>query len=365
MSGYGLEEIRAALEGGGCWLPRGGGTKPPLSTPPSRVKSLDVSGLTGVVEYVPSEYTVTALAGTPVTEIRSLLAAEGQHLPFDPLLGEAGATLGGTVAAGANGPGRLRFGGVRDFFVGVQFLDGTGRLIRGGGKVVKNAAGFDFPKLLVGSLGRLGVLVELTFKVFPAPASWASVRVDCGRLSAALDLLRTLTTAPVDLEALDLAPPDRLWVRIGGSPEALPARLEALEERILSSGPEALSVRVLMGEDEVAHWRRTRELDWVPQGFRLVKVPVTPRRIESLEQRLPAKDLPRIYSVGGQQLWLSWPDDEAETLELVATLEIEGLRAQSLLGSDGPALWGGIAGRTLARRVKQALDPAGRFPELA
>src|SRR5205823_1666501 len=83
------------------------------------------------------------------------------HLPFDPPLGAAGATLGGVVAAGTSGPGAFGHGGVRDFVIGVRFVDGRGRLVAGGGKVVKNAAGFDLPKLLVGSIGRLGAIAEL------------------------------------------------------------------------------------------------------------------------------------------------------------------------------------------------------------
>ena len=96
---------------------------------------------------------------------------QGQYLPFDPMLSAAGATIGGTVAAGISGPGRYRYGGIRDFLLGVQFISSDGAVINAGGKVVKNAAGFDIPKLLVGSLGRLGVMTELTFKVFPQPVA--------------------------------------------------------------------------------------------------------------------------------------------------------------------------------------------------
>src|SRR5207249_11250784 len=134
-------------------------------------------GLRGISEYDPSECTFAALAGTPVREIAAALAERGQYLPFDPVLSEAGATLGGTVAAGLSGPGRFRFGGLRDFILGVRFVDGAGRLLRMGGKVVKNAAGFDLPKFFVGSLGRFGVLAEMTFKVFPRPASALTLRL--------------------------------------------------------------------------------------------------------------------------------------------------------------------------------------------
>ncbi len=96
---------------------------------------------------------MTMLAGTRVSEVISILGKQGQYLPFDPLLADRGATIGGTVASNAAGSGRFRFGGIRDFLLGVRFVDGRGKCIRGGGQVVKNAAGFDYPKLLVSQLG--------------------------------------------------------------------------------------------------------------------------------------------------------------------------------------------------------------------
>src|SRR5687768_10335661 len=167
-------------------LPRGAGTKPSLSTPPAGAASLELGGLRGVREYEPGEFVFTALAGTPLAEVEALLAQHGQYLPFDPLLIERGATLGGTVAAGLSGSGRYRYGGVRDFILGVRYVDGSGELVRGGGKVVKNAAGFDLPKLFVGSLGQLGALVELSFKVFPRPEATLTVRHALPTLADAL-----------------------------------------------------------------------------------------------------------------------------------------------------------------------------------
>src|SRR5581483_4094672 len=164
-----------------CSAPRviagGAGTKPRLVSVGAEVVRLSMTHLNGIIEYEPSEFTFTALAGTPLREIMAALAERGQYLPFDPMLAAAGATLGGTVAAGLSGPGRFRFGGLRDFILGVRFVDGMGRLLRMGGKVVKNAAGFDLPKFFVGSLGRFGVLVEVTFKVFPRTTSALTVRL--------------------------------------------------------------------------------------------------------------------------------------------------------------------------------------------
>src|SRR5262249_20856303 len=140
----------------------GAGTKPRLSAVPG-ITRISTARLRGILEYDPSEFTFTALAGTSLGEISAVLAARGQYLPFDPPWVAAGSTLGGAVAAGLNGPARFRYGGMKDFILGVRFVDGTGRLLRMGGKVVKNAAGFDLPKFFVGSLGRFGALAELTF----------------------------------------------------------------------------------------------------------------------------------------------------------------------------------------------------------
>ncbi|HEX4962035.1 MAG TPA: FAD-binding protein, partial [Thermoanaerobaculia bacterium] len=115
--------VAAAIETQSRLLPRGGGTKTALSTPADGGAILDLSGLSGVLEYQPEEYTFTALAGTRVKDVAALLAEKGQYLPFDPLLAERGATLGGSVAAGANGPGRQRYGGVRDFLIAARFVD--------------------------------------------------------------------------------------------------------------------------------------------------------------------------------------------------------------------------------------------------
>lgn len=111
------------------------------------------------------------------------------------------------MAAGLSGPSRHRYGGLRDFLLGVRFVDGEGRAVRGGGKVVKNAAGFPFHRLMVGALGAFGVMVELSFKVFPRPRTTRTLRVRREGLKEALADLERLRLLPLDLLALDLVPP--------------------------------------------------------------------------------------------------------------------------------------------------------------
>ena len=215
----------------------GGGTKRGLVAKGDVV--LDMRSLTGITEYEPDEYTFTAKAGTTLREIVETLGREGQYLPFDPLFVDEGSTIGGTVAAAMNGSGRLRYGGVRDFIIGVRFVDGEGRQIRGGGKVVKNAAGFDFPKLLAGSLVRLGVMTEVTFKVFPKPEARLTVSCEVNDLQSGVDLVCRIARGPFDAEAVELLPPGKVIVRLAGHEAALKPRLDAMRKALGVSFEEA------------------------------------------------------------------------------------------------------------------------------
>lgn len=341
----------------------GGGSKPALSTAPEGVTGLDLSQLAGVIEYEPGEFVFTALAATKAAEVEAMLAAHGQYLPFDPLWLARGATLGGIVAANTSGPGRYRFGGVRDFLIGVRFVDGEGNLVRGGGKVVKNAAGFDFPKLMVGALGRLGVLVELSFKVFPQPLAYATLFVSYPTLSSALAARTRLSTSAFDLEALEIeiggdgAP--WLELRLGGPGAILPERIDRLQA-FLAAEDDWIACQRLSGEEEAAFWRDLTELAWVFPGGCLVKAPLSPARIPDLEAQLRASEVKRRYSSGGNVAWLSWPDTGGRA-RAEAILGALGLAGMQLAGSPGEALLGAQPGQSFWRRVKQALDPGGRF----
>jgi glycolate oxidase FAD binding subunit len=352
-----VEALQEAVREGPKVLPHGAGTKPALSTPPDDVLSLDVSGLRGIVEYDPAELTFTAMAGTPVAEVDAALAEHGQYLPFDPPLRDAGATLGGVVASGTSGPCAFRHGGVRDFIVGVRFVDGTGRLVTGGGKVVKNAAGFDLPKLMIGSMGRLGVLVQLSFKVFPRPQATLTLRADLGSLPAAVAAMTTLARSPVDLEALDLEPPGVLLVRLGGAPQALEARA-ARVQALLGAGAEQTG-----GEADDALWRAAAELDWVDPTQALVRVALTPSRIAGLDAELGSRGARARYSLGGNLAWVAWPADRALG-ELDGVLTALDLAGAALTGRTDRPLLGRSGAGPFAARVRSAIDPHERFLEV-
>ena len=351
-----IEDLQTAVRDARRVLPRGAGTKPALSTAPGDVVSLDMSGLTGIVEYDPGELTFTALAGTPVAEVSAALGEEGQYLPFDPPLTAAGATLGGVVAAGTSGPNAFRHGGVRDFLIGVRFIDGTGRLITGGGKVVKNAAGFDLPKLMIGSAGRLGVLVQLSFKVFPRPRATVTLRSDLGSTEQALAVMAALGRGPVELDALDLEPPGTLVVRLGGAAETLASRVSRVAGE-LGYGTERLE------EDaDVACWSDASELRWVPAGATVVRIGLTPRGVPGLDSALRRSGASARYSLGANVAWVAWPAGRSLD-ELHHDLESIGLAGMVLSGTTGRVLIGHTTGGAFATRVRAALDPDARFLE--
>jgi glycolate oxidase FAD binding subunit len=180
---------------------RGGGTKDYLGDLLPTDAVLDTTAIAGVVAHVPSDLTVTVAAGTRFSDVRMALERAGQFLPLDPPHAEA-ATIGGIVAANSTGFWRSRYGGVRDLLIGASTVLGDGTIARSGGRVVKNVAGYDLNKLLVGSLGTLGVVVECTFKVLPRPAVTAGAHAEFARAAdafAAADFIVRTPARPASL----------------------------------------------------------------------------------------------------------------------------------------------------------------------
>ena len=228
--------------------------------------------------------------------------------------------------------------------------------MRGGGKVVKNAAGFDLPKLMVGSLGRLGALVELSFKVFPKPAAFATVRVDYLSLAAAIEAMAILVTKPLDIEAVDLEPSSTgagLWVRIGGREDQLEPRMRRLQG-LLGDG------EILLGNAEQSYWQGISEFQWVGNGETLVKTPLTAVQIVAFDRKLADLDVRRRYSVAGNVAWVALPKD-GQVAPLDEALKTLGLAGLAIRGAVSGPLLGVRTSEPFYRRVKQTLDPDGRF----
>ncbi len=329
----------------------GAGTKPRLAA--DHGPRISTTALRGIVEYEPSEFTVTALAGTPLRDLKDTLAARGQYLPFDPPLVDAGATIGGTVAAGLSGPGRFRYGGLRDFILAVRFIDGAGRLLRAGGKVVKNAAGFDLPKFFVGSLGRFGALVECTFKVFPRAAATRTLEIPCTSDDELARRLMEAGSARWETDALDADGNDRrIVLRLAAGPGAL----DALSHEVLARWPG----RALSDEEAMRIWNDVREFRWAhPDGI-WIKIATTPGHLPVLLPKLRQLTGARLQmSAGGNVVYLSLPES-AEKPSL-ASLEVSALT----LRGDAPLFPSASCRHEIESRIKVALDPTNRFPEFS
>jgi len=331
---------------------RGGGTK---SADADGV-TIDLRGLTGILDYSPEECVLTARAGTPLLQIERELAAHGQYLPFDPPLSSRGATIGGTVAAGTSGPLRYRYGGVRDFLIGARVIDGEGRSIRSGGKVVKNAAGFLLHHAMVGSQGRFGVLSEVTFKVFPQPEARATVTASAGSVAAAASAARALESKRLDLEALDFDGDGTMWARIAGRADGLPARVARVIETI--------GGREITAAHEEQIWIDAREFAWASTATGLVRVPLSASTTSTPLAFIPnsgGSDDPAIrrvrYTCGGRLLWVATND----LRPIVTLLAAAGREGTIVRGPEAGARLGEATTSPFEERVRRVLDPRNRF----
>jgi glycolate oxidase FAD binding subunit len=173
------ERVRAAFATTTPLVIRGGGTKSFYGAP-AIGEFVDMRDYAGIIDYQPRELVLTVRAGTTLEVIEAAMASEGQMLPFEPPhfahVVATGATIGGTVAAGLSGPRRAYTGAVRDFVLGTRIINGKGEDLHFGGRVIKNVAGYDVSRLMVGAMGTLGVLLDLSFKVLPKPSAEVTLR---------------------------------------------------------------------------------------------------------------------------------------------------------------------------------------------
>ncbi len=360
--------IREAATAGRAVLIRGGGTKWSLGHQPKQEAVVLCTGsLTGIIEYEPGELTFTARAGTPLVEVESALAANGQYLPFDPPFASAGATLGGTIAAGLSGPRRMRYGGLRDFVIGVEFVSADGLTVHGGGKVVKNAAGYDLPKLFCGSLGTLGVLTQVSFKVFPMPQAHRTLLAGLDSAPAVQSALLAIQRSPLEVSAADAWPagviadiPDLgkgyvLAVQMDGVEPSLSPRLDRLRGLLPSGTPTAL----LEGDPESALWSALRDVAWLGESGAVLRLYLPPNRLADLDARLQEFAARRVYSIAGNAGWAVLSGDPAR---LAPALEKLGVRASVWRGGgDGAEILPALPGSALVKRIKRAFDPREVF----
>lgn len=344
-----IAEIQERIRTGAKLKAKGGGTKTALS----EGSNLDFRGLSGVLEYDPQEYTLSALAGTPIKTIEALLLEHGQYLPFDPVMVDAGSTLGGAIASGLSGSGRYRYGGIRDFLLGIQFFTSSGNLHKGGAKVIKNASGFDLPKLMVGGLGRFGLLTEASLKVFPKPESFTTLKVATGSVFDALERVKHISTSSFELTCLDFDAQGHLVLRFGGLKEASQARLKRIQDFL------GLEANILQEKEDESYWQGIREFNFLPDGFDLVKVPLTLSKIATLEPLLDRAFIRR-YSVGGNLLYLALPQD-ANKAQFSGLLLTQGLSGLALTGRWPSVHLGKPLDEVFAKRLLAVLDKEAKL----
>lgn len=190
-------------------------------------KALNLSGHSGIVSYEPTELVITARAGTKISELQTLLSQNNQVLGFEPALCNQESTLGGVVAAGLAGSARPYAGAVRDFILGVRMINGNAEVLNFGGQVMKNVAGFDHSRLMAGSLGTLGVLLEISLKVLPAPKYVTTVKFQHADPDQAIVFMNKLSGKPYPLSAAAwLAGCTR--IRLSGTPEAVSSAVKRI-----------------------------------------------------------------------------------------------------------------------------------------
>ena len=300
-----IDRIQAAAAAAQPLRIRGGGSKD-FYGQTLQGDILDTRALQGIVSYEPSELVVTVRAGTPLTELESALAEQGQYLPFEPphFATDTGdvATVGGMVAAGLGGPARAAVGNVRDYVLGVQIINGKGELLTFGGQVMKNVAGYDVSRLMAGAMGTLGVIAEVSLKVLPVAVAEATLLFHLDEASA-IKQLNAWAGKPLPVNA-------SCWVndKTGGSDNpSLYVRLRgakaAVEAACQTMGGERKDATAV-----AADWNALREQT----------LPFFTRQDDECLWRLSVPDTTAPLEVGetliewgGAQRWVKAPASEA------------------------------------------------------
>ena len=283
----------------------------------------------GVVAYDPNDMTITALAGTTVAELNAVLHEHQQEVALDPR--DDRATIGGVFACGLSGLRRLRLGPIRDTVLEVRFVDGRGTLVKGGGPVVKNVTGYDLPRLFVGSLGTLGVLVQLTLRCRPAPAQRTWFRHD---------------GAPTELRRRLFRPSAVVW-----DGRATSVLLEGYANDIATES----------GAAQLTHV--TADPPTLPAGAHRGRISVEPRRVTAVAARLrDVDDLCYLAEMGVGTLHVATDQPQALVAARQAAVDEGGWMLRECGGPQGFGGFGGeVANSALSQRVRLAFDPQSKL----
>ena len=329
---------------------------------PGAGQTLNTNDWSGISSHEPTELVVTVRAGTPLAELEAALTEKGQCLPFEPPHFGPASTIGGVVAAGLAGPSRASAGGVRDFVLGLQFIDGRGEWLTFGGQVMKNVAGYDVSRVMAGSLGTLGVITDVSLKVLPVAPAEATLVFELGQHDA-LEQLHRWGGQPLPLNAscwvkdeTAAGQPERLYVRLRGAVAAV----DAASERLLR---EAQGQR-LDNAQAAGDWAACR--DQTLPFFQTPSPELCLWRL-SLPQTAPVVKLPyaQLVEWQGAQRWLWAPAWAAADIRTAAA-EARGHATLFRAGADGAP---GVPRfdrqsatiETITQRLRAEFDPAGIF----
>jgi glycolate oxidase FAD binding subunit len=344
---------------------RGGGSKDEVGAPTPDARIVDMRGFAGVVDYDPPELVLTVKAGTPLAEVQALVADKGQMLAFDPfdhgaiLGGTVGeATIGGIVAAGVAGPTRVSRGAARDHLLGFVGVSGRGERFVAGAKVVKNVTGYDLPKLITGSWGRLAAITELTLKVLPAPRLRLTLGVaGLDPATAISAMARTMgsaaeVSAAAHLQDWNGAP--LTAIRLDGFPSSVEARAAILTRLVDGIAP-------LADEEAARLWPAITTAAPLPAGVPLWRIIAPAAQMPNV---ITATNGAWLLDWAGGLLWLASADDP-QAIRAAAT-QAGGhamlVRADAAMRAVVPALHPQPkALAALEERVRRAFDPAGVF----
>ena len=346
----------------------GGGTRA-LGNPVDG-DDLSVAGLTGISLYEPGALTLVAKAGTPVDEIETLLTSEGQRLAFEPmdhrgLSGQLGPpTIGGVVAANVSGPRRIAVGACRDFLLGVRFVDGMGRVLKNGGRVMKNVTGYDLVKLMAGSFGSLGVISEVSLKVLPEPETRAVLLIEglddtraIAALSAALSAPYDVTGAAHVVAGLDGAP--MTMIRLEGFEASVKYRAERLRDELSRFGAGQIETDP---DKTAAGWAWLRDLEaFHGKSGDVWRISVKPSDGPRVGARLQPLGAEVIYDWGGGLVWALVPEG-SDVRQAVAGIaghaRIERASAETRLRLGAFPLTGVVLDK-VAADLRHKFDPRG------
>jgi glycolate oxidase FAD binding subunit len=308
--------------------------------------TLDVTPYRGIVSYEPTELVLTARAGTPLAEIEAALANQRQMLPFEPPHFGAGATLGGCIAAGLSGPRRAYAGAVRDYVLGVRIIDGKGDDLRFGGQVMKNVAGYDVSRLMAGSLGTLGVLLEVSLKILPLPAEELTLRFDMAEREA-LETMNRWAAQPLSLSATCYCE-GVLTVRLSGAVAAIKSVRQKLGGEVVQDAERFwLSVR----EQQHEYFKSAKDL-WrlsLPSAAVTINVPFS-----NVSTR-------QLIEWGGALRWLASEASSATIREAAAALGGHATLFRSNQSNDEPFHPLTPPLLVVHQRLKKTFDPHGIF----